>query len=390
MTDVFDSAKVSDLAEDFLKGHSVLSMTKETLDIMKKRITTLFTQMKAEYVENLLDFDGLVHEGIIVKEKVRKDYSFEPSALEFLKERGVIHLCVKAPAQFDKMFDVEDYIIEPELEDYNLRVDSAYWKEQREFPVFQQAFALTEQSVENSSMEELLENYMRIQKQYKEMHKRLEMQRSELQSHFVLAARANQDLSIPFLGLGKPKIQYDYLSMLGVMDTQTMDLAVSMDGSIVVRLQGTKNVLLQDVTLNDFDSHEEIKKRFGGKRLQELTDLLGEGFYYVSASRMVELLSLMEIATSKLEPLYLNRVFTPQEFLAHRNPVPDKVTSYVEIVTEEDDALRFEMYRKKEMHKLLTISGYYDIQREKRMQELEASSLPQESQDSAIEEFQAD
>ena len=387
-------ADVFDLADDYLKGYSVLSMCEETLKIMKTRIKTLFNQMKAEHVENLLDFDGIIHEGIIVKEKVRKDYSFEPSALEFLKERGVLHLCVKAPAQFDKMFDVEDYVVEPELEEYNLRVDSAYWKERREFPVFQQAFALTEQSVETSSIEELLENYMRIKKQHKDMEKRLEIQRSEIKALLILAARNNEDLSVPFLGLGKPKVEYDYLSMLGVMDTQTLELAVSMDGSTIVRLQGSENVLLEDMTLDDFDSHEEITKRFKGKRVQVLTEMLGEGFYYVSASRMVELLSLMEIATSKLEPLFLNRVFTPQELFEHRSPVPDKVTAYVEIVTEEDDNLRFEMYRKKEMHKLLTISGYYDIQRERRMQESLAETPPTETSESqeisATEEFQAD
>jgi len=153
---------------------------------------------------------------------------------------------------------------------------------------------------------------------------------------------------------------YNFADMYQVKELEET-VVIATNGYQSVDLFYDKEIVEVDITEDDLENVEYIKKRFGAKRINALSEVLEKNFYYVKGTRKeTNILSRFPVSTEKVEQA-IDNGWMPNSVLKTGREIKsvNDIKLSFEIISSSSAKERAEVNHQKFMDRALVHSGYY-------------------------------
>lgn len=344
--------KFEEVLDEILNYYPEVRYQKNRLEVMKEFLKEGYEGLKQIAEEEGNELDVLNINGILVREKVRKNYTWSKDFLEEMVDLGKAHLILTMGNKLNKRFDLRDFELPKNPE--NKRLKNTLRKTPHE--ALQEEVSLKEEQNiwKATPYEELVEMYMRYKKRYDLKNSQYEADREIL--FRLMKEEGTEDVT--GFSIVDETTKYDFQKMYNVELQERLQLATN--GEVFVDLL-TDTII--ELNPDELEGVEVVKKRFQKPRLLKLGEMLGDEFQFIEGYRIEEnILSRFKVSTSKVEEAvdegFLNPMVLKTEKLIEKE---EDIQLVFEIITEEQDRKRretgYEIFAKKAVERSLRMEA---------------------------------
>lgn len=347
------ASKATKIIEEINAYQKDMSFENTRIEKMKEVIKEYYQEEKRAAIEENRDFDRVKIDDIFLQEVKKPTYSWLPTFRETLVDLGIAHLVLKNGNQLNKRFDLTEFELPINPENKSLHFYNRKTEEQKSNE--KTLLSKEEEKWELDTNEDLVKRYIRYKKKYD-----LKKDRYNNDKKRLLDAMLQEGIDkMEGFSVKDETPGYNFSAMYHRELEEQLVLATN--GEIFVDLIGDKNEVIE-IKKEELYDVEEINKRFGQKKKDELREILGDAYYYIQAKRLEEnILDRFPIATGAVDELidegYLDKKTLEKERYIARD---EDYNMVFEIVTQDSIQKRHDVYMAKEMPRRLARSGYYD------------------------------